>query len=132
MVNRKEDQGQTAIDKIKAECEKEGTNASIEWERCDLGSLKMVKEVITRISGRLDRLDLVSGLEARKELRTAYLLEWDQQQSAGIGRGWDRSPFWSQRTRSLLYYQSAVSASSQDFLDAWNEEGFRPNRLRVE
>ena len=78
MANRKEDQGQTAIDKIKAECEKEGIKASIEWERCDLGSLKMVKEVITRIRERLDRLDLVSEHEARKELTIAYLLEWDQ------------------------------------------------------
>lgn len=59
MVNRKEDQGGTAIEKIKAECKKEGTEAKIEWVGCDLGSLKMVKEVMTGIRERLDRLDLV-------------------------------------------------------------------------
>ena len=60
MINRKEDQGQEAIDAITAECEKEGTKAQIEWERCDLGELKMVKEVMTGLREKLDRLDLVS------------------------------------------------------------------------
>ena len=68
MVNRKEDQGQEAIEKIKAECEKEGTKAKIEWVGCDLGSLKQVKEVMTGIRERIDRLDLVRTLGLAHEL----------------------------------------------------------------
>ena len=56
MINRKEEQGQDAIDKIKKEA---GPNAQIEWIQCDLGSLKEVKEVFTGIREREKRLDLV-------------------------------------------------------------------------
>jgi len=56
MVNRKEEQGDEAIKKIKEEC---GQDAKIEWEGCDMGTLKEVKEVFTRIREREDRLDLV-------------------------------------------------------------------------
>jgi enoyl-[acyl-carrier-protein] reductase (NADH) len=56
MVNRKEDQGQEAIEKIKKEL---GDDAKIEWTPCDLGSLKNVKEVFTRIQEQEERLDLV-------------------------------------------------------------------------
>lgn len=56
MVNRKEDQGDDAIKKIKEEC---GQYAKIEWEGCDMGTLREVKEVFTRIREREDRLDLV-------------------------------------------------------------------------
>jgi enoyl-[acyl-carrier-protein] reductase (NADH) len=56
MVNRKEDQGQEAIEKIKGEL---GDDAKIEWTPCDLGSLKNVKEVFTRIQEQEERLDLV-------------------------------------------------------------------------
>ncbi len=65
MANRKEDQGQEAIDKIKAECSKEGKEAKIEWIQLDLGSLKMVKEVVTKLRERLDRLDLVCSAMSR-------------------------------------------------------------------
>ncbi|MCJ1245092.1 hypothetical protein MMC30_002293 [Trapelia coarctata] len=56
MVNRKEEQGQEAIDKIKHE-----TNgaAKIEWVPCDLGNLKEVKEVFGGIRDREVRLDLL-------------------------------------------------------------------------
>lgn len=60
MVNRKEDQGESAIERIKAECKGEGTAAKIEWVGLDLGSLKMVKEVMGGLAKSLDRLDLVS------------------------------------------------------------------------
>jgi hypothetical protein len=56
MVNRKEDQGNDAIKKIKEEV---GDDAKIEWTPCDMGSLKDVKEVFTRIREQEDRLDLV-------------------------------------------------------------------------
>jgi hypothetical protein len=56
MVNRKEEQGQEAIDKIKKEA---GDYAKIEWVPCDLGNLKEVKEVFTGIKEREERLDLV-------------------------------------------------------------------------
>jgi NAD(P)-dependent dehydrogenase (short-subunit alcohol dehydrogenase family) len=56
MVNRKEDQGEDAIKKIKEEV---GSDAQIEWEQCDLGNLKQTKEVFTRIRERESRLDLL-------------------------------------------------------------------------
>ncbi|KAH1816550.1 hypothetical protein KXX19_002429 [Aspergillus fumigatus] len=43
MVNRKEEQGQSAIDKIKEEA---GADAKIEWIPCDMGDLNEIKELI--------------------------------------------------------------------------------------
>lgn len=59
MINRKEEQGEEAILKIKSEV---GEHAQIEWLHCDLGSLKDVKEVFTNLRKREERLDLVSIL----------------------------------------------------------------------
>ncbi|RWQ92559.1 short-chain dehydrogenase [Paecilomyces variotii] len=56
MVNRKEDQGQDAIDKIKKEA---GADAKIEWMPCDMGNLKQIKEVFTAFREREERLDLL-------------------------------------------------------------------------
>ncbi|ERF74686.1 hypothetical protein EPUS_00816 [Endocarpon pusillum Z07020] len=56
MVNRKEDQGKEAIDKIKQEA---GEEAKIEWLPCDMGNLKQVKEVFTGVREREERLDLL-------------------------------------------------------------------------
>ncbi|CAJ2510863.1 Uu.00g064880.m01.CDS01 [Anthostomella pinea] len=56
MVNRKEDQGEDAIKKIKDEA---GQDARIEWVGCDMGNLKQIKEVFTGIREREERLDLV-------------------------------------------------------------------------
>tara|TARA_R110002060_G_scaffold7990_6_gene12043 strand:+ start:96 stop:317 length:222 start_codon:yes stop_codon:yes gene_type:complete len=56
MINRKEDQGNAAISEIKKEV---GEQAQIEWTPCDLGSLKEVKEVFSRIAKDEERLDLV-------------------------------------------------------------------------
>lgn len=56
MVNRREEQGQEAIDKIKKETNGE---AKIEWIPCDLGNLKEVKELFGGIREREDRLDLI-------------------------------------------------------------------------
>jgi len=66
MVNRKEEQGDKAIKKIKEEC---GQDAKIEWEGCDMGTLKEVKEVFTKIREREDRLDLLilsAGINANQ------------------------------------------------------------------
>lgn len=57
MVNRKEEQGQEAIKKIKAEA---GDDAQIEWLPCDFGNLSEVKKVFTEVREKQDRLDLVS------------------------------------------------------------------------
>jgi len=62
MVNRKEEQGNDAIADIKKDI---GPDAQIEWKECDLGSLKMVKEVFGGFAKDLDRLDyliLSSGI----------------------------------------------------------------------
>jgi len=56
MVNRKEEQGQDAIQKIKEESE---NKADVDWVGCDLGNLKEVKEVFTGIQDREEHLDLV-------------------------------------------------------------------------
>lgn len=56
MVNRKSEQGDAAIEAIKKESE---SDAKIEWVGCDMGSLKQVKEVFTKMREREERLDLV-------------------------------------------------------------------------
>lgn len=56
MVNRKEEQGDEAIKKIKDEC---GPDAQIEWVGCDLGNLKEVRDVFNGIAKKESRLDLV-------------------------------------------------------------------------
>ncbi|KAF7507370.1 hypothetical protein GJ744_010687 [Endocarpon pusillum] len=71
MVNRKEDQGKEAIDKIKQEA---GEEAKIEWLPCDMGNLKQVKEVFTGVREREDRLDLLilsAGINANQYGETA-------------------------------------------------------------
>ncbi|KAL4758184.1 short chain dehydrogenase/reductase family protein [Aspergillus foveolatus] len=56
MVNRKEDQGQEAIDKIKEEA---GSDAKIEWVPCDMGNLAQIREVASRFVEKEERLDLL-------------------------------------------------------------------------
>jgi len=56
MINRKEEHGQEAIDKIKKEA---GDDAKIEWMPCDFGNLKEVQEVFSGIKEREERLDLL-------------------------------------------------------------------------
>jgi hypothetical protein len=64
MVNRKQEQGNEAIAKIKESYKKEkgaeGGEAKIEWKGCDLGKLSNVQEVFGGFAKDLDRLDLVS------------------------------------------------------------------------
>jgi len=57
MVNRKEEQGDEAKARIRDECQKVGVEAKAEWIGCDLGDLKMVKEVFSGIAKSNDRLD---------------------------------------------------------------------------
>lgn len=64
MTNRKEDQEQEAIKKIKAEA---GVDAKIECFPCDMGNLKEVTEVFTKIREREGRLDLVRELNSSKK-----------------------------------------------------------------
>jgi NAD(P)-dependent dehydrogenase (short-subunit alcohol dehydrogenase family) len=56
MVNRKQDQGLAAIEKIKKDA---GTDAMIEWLPCDMGNLKQIKETFTKFREQEERLDLV-------------------------------------------------------------------------
>lgn len=56
MVNRKEDQGQDAIDKIKQEA---GPTAQIEWMECDMGNFQQIKDTFTSLREREVRLDLL-------------------------------------------------------------------------
>jgi len=56
MINRKEEQGKEAIEKIKKETNGE---AQVEWIPCDLGNLAEVKEVFTGLRERESRLDLL-------------------------------------------------------------------------
>lgn len=59
MINRKEDQGQAAIDKIKEET---GNDSNVEWVPCDMGSLSQVREIASQLVRKEERLDLVRGL----------------------------------------------------------------------
>ncbi|KAG2414126.1 hypothetical protein HFD88_003317 [Aspergillus terreus] len=66
MINRNEDQGQAAIDKIKEEA---GSDAKVEWVPCDMGSLSQVRETasyLVRKEERLDLLILSSGINANQ------------------------------------------------------------------
>jgi hypothetical protein len=65
MINRKEDQGNDSISKIKQDV---GEHAQIEWLACDLGSLKNVRVVFTDLAKREERLDLVRVLTRPNEL----------------------------------------------------------------
>jgi NAD(P)-dependent dehydrogenase (short-subunit alcohol dehydrogenase family) len=56
MINRKEEQGTEAIQKIKQEA---GDDAAVEWIGCDLGNLSEVKKVFDGIRKREKRMDLV-------------------------------------------------------------------------
>ncbi|RAH77891.1 short-chain dehydrogenase [Aspergillus japonicus CBS 114.51] len=71
MVNRKEEQGQSAIESIKKEA---GEGAQIEWVSCDMGNLKEVREVFEGIRQREERLDLLilsAGINANQYGETA-------------------------------------------------------------
>ncbi|KAL4916170.1 hypothetical protein BDW62DRAFT_218893 [Aspergillus aurantiobrunneus] len=66
MINRKEDQGASAIEKIK---EESSQKAKIDWVPCDMGNLNQVKEVFSGISEREERLDLLilsAGINANQ------------------------------------------------------------------
>jgi NAD(P)-dependent dehydrogenase (short-subunit alcohol dehydrogenase family) len=69
MVNRKSEQGDSAIEYIKKDYKEkkgaEGGEAKIEWTGCDLGNLKEVKEVFSGLASKLDRLDLVGHVSTQ-------------------------------------------------------------------
>jgi NAD(P)-dependent dehydrogenase (short-subunit alcohol dehydrogenase family) len=77
MVNRKEDQGQQAIENIKKEA---GQDAKIEWKGCNMGNLRQINEVFTEIREQEDRLDLVSSRTHQTNISNnpdiAYSLRW--------------------------------------------------------
>lgn len=64
-MNRKEDQGQDAIDKIKQEA---GPTAQIEWMECDMGGFKQMRDTFTSLREREVRLDLLilSGINVNQ------------------------------------------------------------------
>lgn len=129
MINRKEDQGNLAIEKIK----KEVPEAQIEWIHCDLGSLKETKEVFEKLAETEDRLDLV-----RFSLFSSFLLFFripffirtdrgihvlarsvcgSQRQSTRARRRPDRPTLRCQLARSLLRHQLVVSSNPEDVQD---------------
>ena len=55
MVNRKEEQGKKAIEKIRTET----PSANIQWTECDLGDLSQVRDVFVNFRETLDRLDFL-------------------------------------------------------------------------
>lgn len=65
MVNRKQDEGNSAIKEIK----KRNENAEISWKHCDLGNLAEVRSVFGDLRDSLDRLDylvLSAGINANR------------------------------------------------------------------
>lgn len=69
MVNRKEEQGQEAIENIKKGSD---GKAQIEWTPCDLGCLGEVQKVFTGIRTTEKRLDLVSLTFTDNEYDSCY------------------------------------------------------------
>lgn len=91
MVNRKEEQGQEAIDKIKKEV---GDDAKIEWVPCDLGNLKEVKAVFTGIREREERLDLV------RVQKPSIPIDYQLTEATGVANiiRWNKcQPIWRRR-----------------------------------
>lgn len=70
MMNRKEDQGDRAIEDIKNECKEKGLPApDISWRGVDLGDFQQTKEVFAALASeeaRLDILVLSSGINANQ------------------------------------------------------------------
>lgn len=70
MVNRKQEQGQEAIRRIKDEAHKAGiTDVQIDWRGCDLGDFKQTQEVFTKLAEsepRLDYLILSAGINSNQ------------------------------------------------------------------
>ncbi|RDA89147.1 hypothetical protein CP532_2302 [Ophiocordyceps camponoti-leonardi (nom. inval.)] len=65
MLNRSEDQGQSAIDAIR----KESKDADVDWRECDMANLKQVKSVFSSLRESLTRLDylvLSAGINANQ------------------------------------------------------------------
>lgn len=65
MVNRKQDQGNAAMEEIK----KKNSGADISWKECDLGNLAEVRSVFGKLRESLDRLDylvLSAGINANQ------------------------------------------------------------------
>ncbi|KAJ9478489.1 hypothetical protein VN97_g13191, partial [Penicillium thymicola] len=66
MVNRKQDQGLAATEKIKQEA---GNNAMIEWIPCDMGNLEQIRETFTKFREQEERLDILvlsAGINANQ------------------------------------------------------------------
>jgi NAD(P)-dependent dehydrogenase (short-subunit alcohol dehydrogenase family) len=62
MINRKEYQGDEAIQRIKDAAAKAGVqDVQIEWKGCDLGDFNQVKEVFGGLAKSEPRLDFVSA-----------------------------------------------------------------------
>ncbi|KAI0842421.1 NAD(P)-binding protein [Hypoxylon sp. FL0890] len=55
MVNRKEEQGVSAIETMK----KETPNAQVDWKECDMGHLKQIQEMFSKLRQELDSVDFV-------------------------------------------------------------------------
>lgn len=70
MMNRKEDQGDRAIEDIKNECKEKGLPVpDINWRGVDLSDFKQTKEVfasLAAVEARLDILVLSSGINANQ------------------------------------------------------------------
>ncbi|CAG8113434.1 unnamed protein product [Penicillium nalgiovense] len=70
MVNRKQDQGLAAIEKIKEEA---GNDAMIEWIPCDMGYLEQIRETFTKFREQEERLDIVCFVLCELVSRTLIL-----------------------------------------------------------
>jgi NAD(P)-dependent dehydrogenase (short-subunit alcohol dehydrogenase family) len=86
MINRKQEQGDEAIKRIKAEAEKKGIqDVQVEWRGCDLGDFKQVKEVFSKLAASEPRLDFVSSRRGpRRDLELIINVHSQLILSAGI------------------------------------------------
>lgn len=144
MVNRKEDQGDEAVSKIKKESNGE---ANIEWIDCDLGNLKQVKEVFDGIRKKEQQLDIVrllTGLISRNRLTYSLSLSampvlalksstWTMTASSrnsastGSATSWPSTAFTLSCARPLncpCHFHLALSSSRPSYINSlprlWN------------
>lgn len=56
LISSNEEMGSEALKSIKSDF---GENAAVEWHGCDFGNLKQTRDVVSNISKKEQRLDLV-------------------------------------------------------------------------
>ena len=127
MMNRKEDQGDRAIEDIKNECKEKGLPApDISWRGVDLGDFEETKKVFSALASeeaRLDILVLSSGINANTFRLVYFCLSVYRTSSHTVLSFLQTCCFRCRRShvrqclRSLPSYQPALPIDEEDKQD---------------